>query len=501
MFRKFIILVGTVAALGTAGAALATPQLGDDCKACHANNRFLPPAHPNIDAMSSATCKTCHVATMSQDQSRDTQQTQEREQDREQVQDQDRDQQRDQDRRQIRLGGDPGANPLGTHSAARVANPGQEIERYLEQEREGAHSAETGSGGDAGQSEDHDFSHEFNHGDTRLAEKADKWTYRLVFGALHSSDIDQHQSASGMGGGGGHDGGGHEGGGHEGGGHEDDGDWGDGGDGDGNGNGSGKGAGGGGGTVTDGGFFRLGARAQYTQALGDTQTLAYSFALNRDQFWGIEQTRHVWRAGLDWKGRLDDGSWKIAPYLQRSTYDIEQAPDKAFWALGLNANRTLITSPTGSLSFTFRYKQRRYDGEPQPRAGDFRIGAVYQDRLGEEGRYRLGLGLSDRNNPQKDENRYFGQVLTAAIGGDPGNGALGWLDMELGHRRYKAPDAALGYTRDDRFFGVGASYSDPRMTLFSAVPQFACHLRWTQSNMAAYDGRSSRCSVLFEVRF
>lgn len=456
------------------GMALATPKLGDDCKACHNSNVYLPPAHPNVTNMTSAVCKTCHLGTMDQDQARINSQIQQ--QDREQ----DREQQRDQDqtRRQVRLGGDPGANPLGIRSAARNVDPGKEIELYLD--RESRTETETGEG----HGDDDKFSHERHYSETKMAEDANKWSYRFLLGYLYSSDINLHQSGSNLGAGGGHGEGG--GGGHGeggGGGHDPDAEYDDDGD------------------EGDGSYLRLGARADYTSYIGNDQTLTYSFALNRDAFTGLEQIRYIGRARLEWKRKLDDGSFKISPYLQRSLYDRADDEDKAFWALGLNANRHLSVSPTATLSFTFRYKQRLYDGEDAARRADLRLGTVYQDALGEWGQYRLGIGLSARNNPKHEDKRYIEQILTAGFGGTLANGAFGWLSGELGRRDYRAVDRTAGYTRQDSYIGLGASYVDKRLTVLGSVPQLSCQTEWTGSNIDDYDETSTYCSVLFERRF
>ena len=470
MTRSILTTLCVIAVTSLAGAAVATPKMGDDCKACHSSNTYLPPAHPQVTNMNSQVCKTCHVATSQQDHDRT--QTAARVQDR----DQDREKQRDQTqtRRQVLLGGDPGANPLGTHAAARNVDPGREIELYLNRSEDGTDRHAGGHG------DDDKHSHERNHSETRMAEDDDKWAYRLLLGYLYSTDIEQHQSGShfggGSGSGGGHDGGDHHVGGGGGSGH-------DAGEGD------------------EGSFFRFGGNAAHTSYIGNDQTLTYGISLNRDVFTGMDQVRHVGRAKLDWKWKLDDGSVKVSPYLQRSVYDVSNGADRAFWALGLNANRHLSLTPTSTVSFTFRYKQRKFDGENTARGADLRLGTVYQDKLGDWGSYRFGLGLSSRKNPKHDDRRYFGQILTGGIGGALDSGAYVWLSSEIGHRGYLGADRTTGLTRYDTYLGVGLAYTDPRLKIFKTVPQLSCHVRWTDSNISAYDTTSTNCGIIFDKRF
>jgi len=444
-------------------AAFATPKLGDDCKACHTSNNFLPVAHPPIANMTSQMCKTCHLATSSQDQ------TQTRQTSRDQVRDQDREQQRDQDRtqlrRQVRLGGDPGASPLRTQPAVGSAAASQEIERYLERETQ----AEGGADGGDHRAQ----SHEFHHDQTRMQEGTDAWRTRFLFGYLYSSDIEQHISGSHFGSSGGSD--------HSDGHHDTPGeDLGDG---------------------PDGSFLRLGARADYTTYLGYNRTATYNFALNHDTFFELDQVRYVGRAGVDWKWKLGDGTLKLSPYLQRSFYKVDDEKDRAFWALGLNANRHVALTPVSTISYTFRFKQRRFDGEDATRRPDVRVGVVYQNDFRENWRYRLGFGLLDRNNPKREDRRYFGQIATAGVGGKLQSGGIGWLTFEVGHRSYDAPDRTAGIRRDDSFVGLGASYTDDRIKIWGAAPKFSCKVRRTKSNIDEFETTSHYCAAFVEKRF
>jgi len=57
-----IPLVLTVVAVTGAmsGMALASPELGEDCVACHSDPSVLPETHPPVEGMTSEMCQACH---------------------------------------------------------------------------------------------------------------------------------------------------------------------------------------------------------------------------------------------------------------------------------------------------------------------------------------------------------------------------------------------------------------------------------------------------------
>ncbi len=149
--RRCLFAAAAVLVLLMAGAAMATPERGENCTACHTASS-MPAKHPPITA-DTAICTSCHATERSRanDQAHDHDQ----DRDRHQEQDQDRDQERKQT--QVRLGGDALTVPGALRGATMQS---------------GIHPKE--------------------HSPV---------TYELILGYLYSTDIEQHHSGSHLGGG------------------------------------------------------------------------------------------------------------------------------------------------------------------------------------------------------------------------------------------------------------------------------------------------------------
>ena len=323
-------LVVAVAGL-LSGVAFASPNRGDQCTACHTDTAALPAAHPQISTTSSAQCLSCHGVSSS------VQQPQTPDlltviQDQAQVQRQHQTHTQDQDQLQTQ-----------TQRAIRLSGETEAGLRGQHKGGQGTHAAET---------------------------TADPLSFRLTLGLLSSSDLSQHRSGSifhgtegSAFGQAGADSGGGE---HEGEIDEE--------------NGSGT-------------RLHLGARASYALDLGDRTSLTFGLRVNRDEFLEEDSGRLNTRLSVEWKRKYENDIAKLTAYLQRTTFD-STSEHTNHDAIGANLIYHKFQSPTATLSTVLRVRQRKYDGETDPRWSDLSLSLGLKDALASGGSYRYGLTMT-----------------------------------------------------------------------------------------------------------
>ncbi len=248
--------------------------------------------------------------------------------------------------------------------------------------------------------------------------------------------------------------------------------------------------------------LHLGALANYQVGLGNRSSLTFGARVFRDDFIDEDFHRLNARLSIGWRQRYDGQMLRLTTYFQQTTFDGDADDlNDDFVALGFKAdyNRDLASGAT--LVGALHVRQRDYDGEDDPRKGEFSsalgLRHIGPDLSSEE----YGVAFVTRNNARRERNRYDSPSVYASMTRPITPTTTLGLFGELGIRSYKADDPTEGEARSDSFGELGFSLQDSRLNIMSASPRFSCAYNQTVSNIERFDSDATYCALVLETRF
>jgi len=254
----------------------------------------------------------------------------------------------------------------------------------------------------------------------------------------------------------------------------------------------------GGGEQESGLGARFGASVSYASVLDNGLFLNFGLDINRNWYPVERLNRYDGQASVTFGWQWVNGLTQATPYVARSIYQADKTKNSTRY--GVRLSHEYYLSNDASITGSVLTETRDYDDLDYLDGPFFLASLSYRNKFADA--FSLSLrGSLSHHQPQQAHLQYTGASVWGEVSRTFSDFATIGLNANVGGRQYDGIFPALTEARQDTEFGVGVSFSSPRLKILDVTPKVSCRYTKSSSNVALYEYKSTDCSVSFEQRF